>query len=209
MTGLEFTLQQKLADDNKRNWGKGVGCTPVRMRAEGPLCQVEMVTWVSVRVSRTEPACFTKTFTHKRVILSSNMLSPFLANSIIFKSPAPFFKWKRAFWNVTNAKENKKGRARNLSLPLFFFNLPGRWDEAAGARQSRGAGLPPQECGLSQMCVPLPLASFCHSKLLIVGEVERERLQTAVCCEKQAFFLVETSPKASKSQEFIFLMIKI
>ncbi|KAG7245057.1 hypothetical protein INR49_023623 [Caranx melampygus] len=50
--------------------------------------------------------------------------------------------------------------------------------------QSSGAGLPPQECGLSQISVPPPSPPLCHSKRLIVGDTKRERLQT-VCCEKQ------------------------
>ena len=53
--------------------------------------------------------------------------------------------------------------------------------------QSSGAGLPPQECGLSQISVPPLSPPLCHSKWLIVGDTKRGRLQS-VCCREQAFF---------------------
>lgn len=90
----------------------------------------------------------------------------------------------------------------NLSLPrsFYLFNLPERWAAAAGVAELWSRSTPTGMRIVSDVWAA-PLASFCHSKLLIVGEAERERQQT-VCCEKQAFFYGDERESA-QSQECI------
>lgn len=64
----------------------------------------------------------------------------------------------------------------SLFLLVFLFFYFTRKVGCGREWQSSGAGLPPQECGLSQISMPPPSPPLCHSKRLIVGDTKRERL---------------------------------
>lgn len=85
-----------------------------------------------------------------------------------------------------------------LSLSFFFFHFT-RKVGCGREWQSSGAGLPPQECGLSQISVPPPSPPPCHSKQLIVEDTTRASAHSLQ--QEEAFLCTEELQAETNDQD--------